>query len=138
MKLYQMLAQTLAARLHCEKAGNTEWKVSHEIRIQKLCHKFLPSGSGFDNGSKFDFLDSKDNRLVIHTAFHHMDDAGYYDGWTLHQVIVTPSLGFGINLRITGRDRNQIKELICDCFHTCLNQDVDEPLFQYDPATEGK
>ena len=49
-----------------------------------------------------------------------MNEYGAYVGWTEHDVIVTPAFD-GFNLRVTGRDRNQIKEYIGDVFHTWLS-----------------
>ena len=50
-----------------------------------------------------------------------MTEHGYYDGWTEHDVIVTPSLRSpGFSLRITGRNRRDIKEYIADAFHDAL------------------
>ena len=48
-----------------------------------------------------------------------MSETGFYDGWTEHKVIVTPSFA-GIDLRITGRNRNDIKDHIHDCFSSIL------------------
>jgi hypothetical protein len=62
--------------------------------------------------------------LVIVTSYHHMNDAGMYDGWTDHKVIVTPSLVHGFVLRITGRNRNDIKEYIADLFQQSLMADA--------------
>lgn len=76
----------------------------------------LPHGSGFDAGCSVDMQKSTPQRIVIDTSFHHMDENGYYDGWTEHQVIITPCLMFGFVLKVTGRNRNQIKEYIADSF----------------------
>jgi len=48
-----------------------------------------------------------------------MNENGYYDGWTSHTVTVTPGWN-GPELRITGRDRNQIKDYLYDTFHYAL------------------
>jgi hypothetical protein len=53
-----------------------------------------------------------------------MNDNGMYDGWTTHQVIVTPSLAFGFTLKITGRDRNQIKDYLSETYHYALEQHI--------------
>jgi hypothetical protein len=47
-----------------------------------------------------------------------MDEHGCYDGWTHHKVIVKASLWAGIDIRVTGRDRNQIKEYIAEQFNS--------------------
>jgi hypothetical protein len=53
-----------------------------------------------------------------------MTEGGMYDGWTEHTVVVTPSLAFGINIRITGRNRNDIKDYLHDVFHEALTKGV--------------
>ena len=122
MKLYQQFAQTLQARINCED-GNNEWFVRHGERIEALCKQHMPSGSGFDQGTTFNFEDSRRNRLVFDTAFHHMDENGSYCGWTSHQVIITP--GFDcFALRVTGRNKNDIKDYIGDVFSIALNSEL--------------
>ena len=125
MKTYQVIAQTLQAIENCRQSGNQEWLDRHEERLHDILEDF-PSGSGFDNGTKLDEDRSTPNRLIFTTAFHHMNEGGMYDGWTDHEVIVTPDLAFGFVLRITGRDRNQIKDYIGEMFHYCLSADVAE------------
>lgn len=47
-------------------------------------------------------------------------------GWTNHKIYVTPSFhGTGLNLRVTGHDRNEVKDLIYEAFQTALEQDVE-------------
>lgn len=99
---------------------NPEWQGKHRDHIGTLCANYMPHGSGFDAGTLLSFQRSTPERLVFETSFHHMNDAGMYDGWTTHDVIVTPSLVHGFNLRITGRDRNGIKDYIAQAFYDCL------------------
>jgi len=53
-----------------------------------------------------------------------MNENGYYDGWTAHTVTVTPSLARAFNLRISGRNRNDIKEMMYQDFDYALRVDV--------------
>lgn len=55
-----------------------------------------------------------------------MDENGFYDGWTEHQVIITPDLQFGFNLRITGLNQNDIKDHLYELFDDALRQDIGE------------
>jgi hypothetical protein len=45
-----------------------------------------------------------------------MDENGYYDGWSEHKIIITPDLVNDFNVKITGKNRNNIKEYINSCF----------------------
>src|SRR5215467_7223342 len=85
--LYKELAACIEARQNCDKANNAEWLDRWQARIEYITENFMPSGSGFDRGTKFDFDSSHAERLVFDTNFHHMDEHGYYTGWTRHAVI---------------------------------------------------
>jgi hypothetical protein len=121
MKIFQKIAGLVEAIENCKKSGNKEWEDRHSDAIEDLVKNHLPSGSGFDAGTKFGFMVSNPERLVFLTDFHHLNENGYYDGWTSHKIIVTPSLASGFDLKVTGRDRNGIKEYIAECFHEELN-----------------
>jgi hypothetical protein len=123
---YHALAHRLIAARNCEASNNAEWRTKHIAALDQIVRNHFPHGSGFDSGVTFEYAQSKPDRLVFTTAFHHMDENGFYDGWSNHQIIVTPSLAFGFNVRITGRDRNQIKDYIADVFGDALRADVED------------
>lgn len=83
--------------------------------IETLVKNFMPSGSGFDNGTWLDFDRSTPSKLVFITSFHHMNDAGMYDGWTEHNVTLVAAFD-GMEMKVSGRNRNDIKDYIADCF----------------------
>ena len=114
-KFYSRVSNLLVARNNCLSTNN-EFARSHEERLEQLVKQYLPRGSGFDSGTKFVWEESNRNKLVFATAFHHMNEGGYYDGWTEHKVIITPDLLFGYNIKITGKNRNDIKEYMYQCF----------------------
>ena len=124
MKTYQRIAQLLQARQNCQESLNTEWFIKHTDSIEEIVKNNLPSGSGIDAGVILDFDESNPEKIVLLTSYHHMNENGYYDGWSDHKVIVTPSLAFGVNMKITGRNRNGIKEYLYDVFESCLNEDI--------------
>jgi hypothetical protein len=123
MKLYQEFATTLQAYRNCVASGNTEWQGKHLDKLERLSEE-LPSGSGIDSGTKFDIDASTPNKLVFTLGYHHMNDTGYYDGWTEHRLIVTPDLASGYNLKITGRDRNQIKDYLYDVYGVAMSAEL--------------
>lgn len=130
MKTYQILSRAIGAKARCDKEPGNPWSQRWQERIDQLLGDF-PSGSGYDRGTKLDDS-SVPERLVFNTSFHHMDDGGMYDGWTDHQVIITPSLEMGWHMRITGRDRNGIKEMIGEDFAYQLDKDAPE----FEPAKQ--
>jgi hypothetical protein len=111
------LAYHLGGLGRCRVAGNAEWLERHEDAIEEIM-RGAPSGSGFDSGTKLDWGESGEGKVVFHTSYHHMDD-GYYSGWTEHKIIVRPTFG-GVDMRVTGRDRNDIKGYIYEVFDMWL------------------
>lgn len=59
-----------------------------------------------------------------------MNDGGFYDGWTEHTVTVTPALHGDFHLRISGRNRNDIKEMMYQDFDYKLRTDVTYDLYR--------
>lgn len=82
--LYSELALAVQARRNCDERKperNAEWFDRWTERISLLTD-LLPHGSGFDNGCKVDLDVSHAEKLVLITAFHHMNESGMYDAWT--------------------------------------------------------
>lgn len=135
--LYAELSALVAARLNCiaddARYKPTDvsqsitmrrgWIDKHTERIHNLVGNHMPSGSGFDQGTGLDLDASHADKLVFTTSYHHMNDGGMYDGWTEHTVTVTPSFN-GLNIRVSGRNRNDIKEYIRDCFDSALETEL--------------
>lgn len=132
--LFQALATICQARKTCGDRRNEnpsdhnseQWFAEWADRAEALVKEHMPSGSDFDAGTALDLDESGPLRLVFITSFHHMDSFGGYDGWTEHQVIVTPSLVHGFELRVTGRNRNGIKGHITEVFGSALMKEVDK------------
>jgi hypothetical protein len=122
--LYTELASLVRARKNCAATGNTQWFDNHTDAVEALVKEHLPSGSGFDSGTRVDLERSTGDKLVFTTSYHHMHESGMYDGWTEHTVTVTASLSSGFILRIGGRNRNDIKELIEQEFQYALKIDL--------------
>jgi hypothetical protein len=105
---------------NCIDSGNTTWQYRAESELFQIMQD-APSGSGFDSGSSLD--ECSDSAMIFNTSFHHMNDHGTYTGWTHHRVLVRATFG-GFDLRITGKNKNQIKEYIGEVFHTWLSTEV--------------
>ena len=129
MKLYQKLASLLQARKNCLLSNNVEWAEKHEENIINLVEKYMPCGSGFDNGTLFNFEKSNTDRLIFNSSFHYMDNNGYYIGWSDFTITATPSLQFGINVRIKSEGKvikrfYYDKDYFMDVFADCLEKEV--------------
>jgi hypothetical protein len=129
--LIQAIASTVDALHTCEKRENGEamgWSRKHRERLRAM-EQELPSGSGFDSGTRIDIERSSMERVVLTTSYHHMNEHGMYDGWTNHTIIVTPSF-HGVLLRITGRERYRSggwKDYAYDVFYDVLTREYIEP-----------
>lgn len=133
MRLYQAIATTLDALARCTKAPQLGHAVQlHKERLARLTAA-LPSGSGIDTGTRIDVDASNAAKLVLTCAFHHMNEHGYYDGWTQHTIVVRPSLSHGIEIRVTGRDRNDIKEYLGEVYRHALTEEAPRPAGSAEP-----
>ncbi len=92
---------------------------------ENLVAEHFPSGSGFDSGTTIEWDECKYNKIVLRADFHHIDDNGFYCGWSEHKIVIKPSFTFGYDLVITGKNRRGIKEYIGDIIHGILQKDID-------------
>ena len=127
--LYSELATAIDALARCKATTANTSQAAHadiwEDQIESLVKQHMPSGSGYDSGTKIDLDASHADKLVFHTGFHHMNENGYYAGWTEHTITVKPSLQSEFTLRISGRNRNNIKEMMYEDVRNALHQDVE-------------
>ena len=123
--LYRELASAIEARRNCLAATPVnEFGLDIHEKTISVCGGLLPSGSGWDNGTSVDLEESHANKLVLSGGFHHMSEHGFYEGWTEHTIIVKPSLTSDFDLRITGPNRNEIKDYLAEAFDYALRQDI--------------
>jgi hypothetical protein len=131
----EALASRIQAYHNCSERNAVEqrnslqpdmtWINRHADAIEAIA-KLLPRGSGIDSGTTVDIDKSTADRIVLNADFHHMDEHGFYDGWTEHQIIVSPSFIGRFSIRVTGRDRNGIKEYLSETYHYTLDQPLIE------------
>lgn len=123
-----LLSKAISGYIFC----NGRYKHPHKELIE-LMEKELPSGSGIDSGCEILLEKSNPNKIVIKTSFHHINENGYYDGWSNHNIIIKP--GFGMfYLQITGKNRNDIKTYLFDLFHNIffIGHDGDLPIKNFE------
>jgi hypothetical protein len=123
-KIYEILSVAAQARRNCMNGESitphweSKWEKNH-----------LPSGSGFDNGTKVVEDECVANlKLVLSFGYHHMDDNGYYDGWSHHKLIVTPRFD-GINVCLKcalPRKYSLLKDYILETFEYAITRTIDQ------------
>ena len=123
-KVYKALANV--AHVLNGTANAMPQSIDFQTQVMDALVKLAPSGSGFDAGTQFLSHESSMHKLVFETSFHHMNTNGGYCGWTEHRVIVKPNLLFELDIRITGQDKNGIKDYIHQVFHDYLTSDYEQ------------
>ena len=121
--LYAEIASIIDAYHRCVETGNA-FAEKHLETLKAIEDNYLPSGSGIDDGTKIDIDASSASKLVLTFGYHYKNENGYYDGWYDYKVIVKPSLMFGVEIRIVGSNRGDVK----DCLHQvfdCLRDQID-------------
>ena len=108
MKLYQKIARV---------ASQKNW--AKRTKELSLLQKLLPNGKGIREreGLAVILLESTKKRIVIDTTYWHTNNS---DERTSHQVIITPSFEGEINIRITGKNKDNVKEYLHDIFREAL------------------
>ena len=89
---------------------NPKTKEANEIILKNL-EALLPVNE-FIETRKIDIQKSTCQRLVILVRYKNVHEYKNYNSITGHQLIITPSLIDGFNIRITGLDRRGSKEKI--------------------------
>jgi hypothetical protein len=126
-RLFQTINSALNARANCMKNGN-EFGGKWESMLYHIEREILPRGSGVDRGCRID-RDSHGDKLKIEFAFHHMDEHGFYDGWTDHVLTIRPAFD-GFDMKISGRDRNGAKDYFYDMFSHVLSLEFPDDYFR--------
>ena len=121
--LIQSISMKLGAIANCKASNNQEWLDKHSESLDEICKKQLPKGSGLDCGVDLLIEESNEKKIVFSFDFHHLNEDGFYDGWTSHKLIVTPSFN-GFDMRITGKDKNQLKDYLYDLFGDVLSAEI--------------
>tara|TARA_R100001086_G_C11696865_1_gene220200 strand:+ start:209 stop:595 length:387 start_codon:yes stop_codon:yes gene_type:complete len=123
IKRFEGLARILDAKRSCIESGNQVWEDTWDKRIDEYMDS-APSGSGWDEGTKLGEWNGR--TIVFFGSFHHMDEGGGYDGWTEHIIRAKPSLAYGFDLSVSGKNRNQIKDYLAEMFSIWLDEEVDK------------
>lgn len=131
--LYSKIAALLLQWTNCQKSGNDVGRHRAAYSLSQIMMR-APSGGGIDcgtrlipfdyDGDRYDTTEYKGGPIKFFVEFHHMNDGGYYDGWTEHTITLRPHLIFGYELTISGKDKNGIKDYLADIYGGWLNESV--------------
>lgn len=124
MKLYQKISSLISSRNNCLKNNNNEWYEKYTEKIEEITNKYFPSGSGFNGFYSFNLENSTPERLVFLCEYQHMNENGYYDGWSTLKVVIKPSLQFGFTFKLTGIQRKY--SIDSDYFEDIINEFLDK------------
>jgi hypothetical protein len=129
MKLYKKIAQTLQARENCYNNKRMGGWHKHSNTIDNIQSKYFPLGDGFDGIALIDRFKSKENKIVIMIEWHCTDSFGEHDGMLTFDLIITPDLQHGFNLKIVWysykNNKHKVqkyKPLLEDFFHDTWNE----------------
>lgn len=124
---YQEIATLIVAIKNCQKVGNEEWEHRHSERLHYIQRNCLPNGSGFDTECTIDIHRSNNKKIIIGSAYHPMNDNGYYMDWIHFEVIVTPSFQ-GCDVQVKGpfsrHNAMDLKNYITETFEESLMEIV--------------
>jgi hypothetical protein len=123
--LFQHIARSIQALKSCQESPVNEFGARIHSEALEQFESLLPSGSGIDCGTKINIEKSTSKAIWFSFSFHHMNDVGMYNGWTDHELVLTPSLQSAFDLRITGKDRNQIKDYLYEVYQFALSDEID-------------
>lgn len=129
MKVYQYIAIQLSKDEWAKETSCPDPDGLKEYRfgIEAWVRRNGPAGNGIDHGTVLQET-SLSNRLVLSCSFHHPGELG----WTRHHIIVVPDLALGIQLHITGHDRNRVKDHLERLFMEWLNTEVSSEGVKHD------
>lgn len=82
--------------------------IESELMIEDVLKNHMPHGSGFDSGVELVSLTPE--KAVFAAPFHHMSDAGCYDGWVTYTVTVRATFnGPDVKVTVKGYDNTARK-----------------------------
>lgn len=106
---------------NCRQTNNILWLPKWKQAIDELL-KHLPHGNGInaEAGIQLDWENSTPGNLRFNFSYQHMNDHGYYDGWTEHELIIQSSSIGGFNLQVTIEGEVEDKDEIIEYLEQML------------------
>ena len=87
----------------------------------------LPSGSGLNEGSALDFINSTQELIKIKSNYFLIDDEACTYDWKSFEVIVKPSfVSLDVQIKFQNNYRNyDLEEYLSELFLNCLIQEIE-------------
>lgn len=119
------LIEHIANHLMSLKNGLAKGELREErlAKLDEIQRHYLPNGGGFNQGTRIDINKSTHDRIVFTTSYQHAKN-GLHDGWTDHTIIVRPSFVYNLDVKITGRNKNNIVDYIDEVFRDALLSEI--------------
>lgn len=121
--LYKHIAMEVQAYRNCMDAGNTAMADRHVDGVYELIKRYMPSGSGINAGTEFDWR-STGSKLIFFFEYHHIKSERY-TSVDIYHLFVTPSLINGIDLRLTGCKDSDLADYLYQTFRTALLTNIE-------------
>lgn len=100
-----------------------------ELHVRFYASEFLPHGSGIDNGCVVDIKKSSLSKIILSVDWHHMDEHGYYDGWSTYTVTIAATFGDMHHIKVTGGRKDEtVKNCIVQALDMAFANDVTEEM----------
>lgn len=125
MTVIQTLASLLSRMNHFHNSREYGMVANMDAQAIDIIKNRLPHGSGFDNGVFLNYTKSMhpNECIVFNTSFHHMNENGFYDGWTEHTITVKACF-YGLDITVSGQNKNDIKGYIEEQFYYALMEEM--------------
>lgn len=122
---YQCLGVAFQAYKNCIVSNDFTNLEKWETVINDIVES-LPTGSGIDGETTFDFEKSKVDKLIINSEFHFMDNNGFYDGWGTFRIIISPDWR-GFNMNVSCKFPKKYKMILQDYLYDTFSYDLEQP-----------
>ena len=129
MRVFEKIGELM---IGLKRITNPSYYDSVVKNVEGLISKHFPHGSGFDSKPEFSFDLSAYNKWIIFQSYHHMNDNGYYCGWSHFKIIVTPCFVGGFEIKIIAKHssrecskRFNNDDYFYEVYYECLNKFID-------------
>jgi len=111
------VGQLMGAIEGCLVQNRAEWQAKHEHTLRQFVRETAPCGQTWYS-TGLNIKKSSTTQLVFRGAFRHEDR------WTEHTITVKPNFGLGFTFKISGLNKNDVKDCLKEMFTNWLSSEV--------------